>query len=149
MTGSGKPARMSRSRVRVSPGESVPGRASRPLPAPIPRRQGRGCAETSGDAAAELLARVLPLLAPLESLPEAVGKLRQLTDALTAELWSPERGLFLARDERTGRLRSELHYAMIDDILARGLQAYLDEFLERINAIGDRISRDFLLPLAA
>ena len=48
-----------------------------------------------------------------------------------------------------GRLRSELHYALIDDILARGLQAYLDEFLERINAIGDRISRDFLLPLAA
>ena len=27
--------------------------------------------------------------------------------------------------------------------------AWLTEFLERINAIGDRISRDFLLPLAA
>jgi uncharacterized alpha-E superfamily protein len=49
----------------------------------------------------------------------------------------------------TGMLDAELRYARVDDILARGLHAWLTEFLERINAIGDRISRDFLLPLAA
>ena len=48
-----------------------------------------------------------------------------------------------------GRLRAELQYARIEDILARGLHEYLTEFLERINEIGNRISRDFLVPLAA
>ena len=48
-----------------------------------------------------------------------------------------------------GRLHAELKYGRVDDILTQGLHAWLTEFLERINAIGDRISRDFLLPLAA
>lgn len=48
-----------------------------------------------------------------------------------------------------GRLHAELKYGRVDDILAQGLHAWLTEFLARINAIGDRVSRDFLLPLAA
>jgi uncharacterized alpha-E superfamily protein len=48
-----------------------------------------------------------------------------------------------------GMLRAELHYARIDDILRKGLHAYLTNFLERINGLGNRISRDFLVPLSA
>jgi uncharacterized alpha-E superfamily protein len=48
-----------------------------------------------------------------------------------------------------GRLDADLQYGRIDEILATGLHAYLTQFLERVNAIGVGISRDFLVPVAA
>jgi uncharacterized alpha-E superfamily protein len=48
-----------------------------------------------------------------------------------------------------GRLEADLHYGRIDEILATGLHAYLTQFLERVNALGAGISRDFLVPVAA
>lgn len=48
-----------------------------------------------------------------------------------------------------GKLLSELKYARIDEILATGLDAYLTQFLDRVNALGAHISKDFLLPSAA
>jgi uncharacterized alpha-E superfamily protein len=48
-----------------------------------------------------------------------------------------------------GRLRSELAFGRIDEILATGLHAYLTQFLERVNVLGGRISREFLMPHAA
>jgi uncharacterized alpha-E superfamily protein len=52
--------------------------------------------------------------------------------------------------ERTaGKLRADLQFGHIDEILATGLHAYLTQFLDRINALGARISRDFLMPSAA
>ncbi len=50
---------------------------------------------------------------------------------------------------RAGRLRSELQYSSIDEILAAGLHAWLSGFLDRVNALGARIGRDFLVPVAA
>ena len=50
---------------------------------------------------------------------------------------------------RAGRLRSDLRYGRIDEILATGLHAYLTEFLDRVNDLGFGISRDFLVPMAA
>jgi uncharacterized alpha-E superfamily protein len=50
---------------------------------------------------------------------------------------------------RAGRLRSDLQFGRIDEILATGLHAYLTEFLDRVNDIGVGISRDFLVPMAA
>ncbi len=50
---------------------------------------------------------------------------------------------------RAGRLRSDLQYGRIDEILATGLHAYLTEFLDRVNDLGIGISRDFLVPMAA
>jgi len=47
-----------------------------------------------------------------------------------------------------GRLRAELRFARIDEILANGLHAFLTQFLERVNALGTRISQTFLLPVA-
>ncbi len=49
--------------------------------------------------------------------------------------------------ERTaGKLRADLQFGHIDEILATGLHAYLTQFLDRINALGAKISKDFLVP---
>jgi uncharacterized alpha-E superfamily protein len=48
-----------------------------------------------------------------------------------------------------GRLRADLQYGRIDEILATGLHAFLTQFLERVYALGAGISRDFLVPVAA
>ncbi|QDL54030.1 alpha-E domain-containing protein [Rhodoferax aquaticus] len=48
---------------------------------------------------------------------------------------------------RAGKLRAELEYGRIDEILATGLHAYLSQFLDRVNDIGAHIGREFLVPL--
>jgi uncharacterized alpha-E superfamily protein len=48
-----------------------------------------------------------------------------------------------------GRLHAELKFNSMEEILRLGLHEYLTVFLERIYELGNRISRDFLLPLAA
>ena len=50
---------------------------------------------------------------------------------------------------RAGKLRAELQFGRIDEILATGLHAYLTQFLDRVNDLGMHISRDFLIPAAA
>ena len=50
---------------------------------------------------------------------------------------------------RAGRLRADLQYGRIDEILATGLHAYLTQFLDRVGALGVGISRDFLVPMAS
>ncbi|WP_194713840.1 alpha-E domain-containing protein [Noviherbaspirillum soli] len=55
-----------------------------------------------------------------------------------------------ARTERfAGRLHAQLKFANIDDILEQGLHDYLERFLADINELGNRVSRDFLLPISA
>ena len=49
---------------------------------------------------------------------------------------------------RAGRLRADLEYGRIDEILATGLHAYLTQFLDRVSDLGAGISRDFLVPTA-
>jgi uncharacterized alpha-E superfamily protein len=46
-----------------------------------------------------------------------------------------------------GRLRADLQYGRIDEILATGLHAYLIQFLDRVGTLGVGISRDFLVPM--
>ena len=48
---------------------------------------------------------------------------------------------------RAGRLRADLQYGRIDEILSTGLHAYLTQFLERVGTLGVGISRDFLVPV--
>ena len=48
---------------------------------------------------------------------------------------------------RAGKLKADLQYARIDEILSNGLHAFLTQFLDRVNALGARISRDFLVPV--
>ena len=47
---------------------------------------------------------------------------------------------------RAGKLKADLQYARIDEILSTGLHAFLTQFLDRVNELGGRISQDFLVP---
>ncbi len=47
-----------------------------------------------------------------------------------------------------GRLRADLQYGRIDEILLTGLHAFLTQFLERVHRVGLGISRDFLVPVS-
>ena len=57
------------------------------------------------------------------------------------------------RSEATSRLAAqlsaELRGARVGDILDGGLHAYLVDFLARVNDLASRVSRDFLVPIAA
>lgn len=46
-----------------------------------------------------------------------------------------------------GLLHAQLKYGRIEDILEQGLHEYLTDFMDRIYALGDGISRDFLVPV--
>ena len=52
-------------------------------------------------------------------------------------------------ERHAGRLRAELQYARIDEILANGLHAFLTQFMDRVNMLGNRISQTFLMPVYA
>ena len=47
---------------------------------------------------------------------------------------------------QAGRLRADLRYGHIDELLATGLHAFLTQFLDRVNQLGGHVSRDFLVP---
>ncbi|TSE37736.1 hypothetical protein Tfont_00734 [Tepidimonas fonticaldi] len=92
--------------------------------------------------------------------PERVAELLILRGdmprSLTACLDEVVRNLEAVRNDHSaeterhaGRLRAELRFARIDEILANGLHAFLTQFLERVNALGTRISQTFLLPVSA
>lgn len=92
--------------------------------------------------------------------PERVAELlilrgdmpRSLTACLTEVVHNLEqiRNDVSSETERfAGRLHSNLRFNSIDDIMKRGLHDYLTDFLEQIYELGNRLSRDFLLPLAA
>ena len=48
---------------------------------------------------------------------------------------------------RAGKLRAQLQYGRIDEILATGLHAFLTQFLDRVNDLGVHVSREFLVPV--
>ncbi|MFL9924383.1 alpha-E domain-containing protein [Herbaspirillum lusitanum] len=48
-----------------------------------------------------------------------------------------------------GKLHADLKFSSIEEVLDAGLHDYLTVFLERIFELGNRISKDFLVPLAA
>lgn len=69
------------------------------------------------------------------SLNEVVSNLKMVANDQSTET-----------QRRAGKLRAELEYGRIDEILATGLHAYLTQFLDRVNDLGAHISRDFLIP---
>ena len=69
------------------------------------------------------------------SLNEVVSNLKMVANDQSSET-----------QRRAGKLRSELQYGCIDEILATGLHAYLTQFLDRVNDLGAHISQDFLMP---
>jgi len=49
-------------------------------------------------------------------------------------------------ERMSGELHARLHYGKMDDIIRLGLHEYLMEFLTRISALGNEVSRQFLTP---
>ena len=68
-------------------------------------------------------------------MDEVVGNLRSVANEQSVETL-----------RRAGRLRADLRFGRIDEIMAGGLHAFLTQFLERVGALGLGISRDFLVP---
>jgi uncharacterized alpha-E superfamily protein len=69
-------------------------------------------------------------------MQEVVGNLKMVANEQSGETL-----------RQAGRLRADLQYGRIDEILATGLHAFLTQFLDRVNTIGAGISRDFLVPV--
>ena len=70
----------------------------------------------------------------LACLNEVMGNLAMVTSDASSET-----------QRRAGKLRADLQYARIDEILATGLHAFLTQFLDRVNELGAHISREFLV----
>lgn len=74
----------------------------------------------------------------LACMDEVVSNLREVRNEVSADT-----------ERIAGRMHAELQFGRIDDILQRGLHDTLTEFLADVYELGNRISRDFLVPLAA
>jgi len=49
-------------------------------------------------------------------------------------------------EQRLGRLRAELDYTQVADIISQGLHEYLDQFQTKLNLVGEAISETFFAP---
>jgi uncharacterized alpha-E superfamily protein len=74
----------------------------------------------------------------LACLEEVVLNLRQVSNDVSA-----------STERMAGKLHAELRFSTIDDILAEGMHDYLTRFLQCVYELGNGVSRDFLVPLAA
>jgi uncharacterized alpha-E superfamily protein len=91
--------------------------------------------------------------------PERVAELLILRADMPRSLHSSMReihsNLAAVRNNRSaeterlaGKLLATLQYSNIDDIMTVGLHSFLDDFLKQTADLGNRISRDFLVPLS-
>jgi uncharacterized alpha-E superfamily protein len=87
--------------------------------------------------------RVAELLIVRSDMPRSLlGCLSEVMSNLAMVTSDP-----LSETQRhAGKLRADLQYARIDEILANGLHAFLTQFLDRVNELGAHISREFLVP---
>ncbi len=69
------------------------------------------------------------------SLQGVVANLGRVSNSISGET-----------ERRAGKMLSDLQYGSLDEIMETGLHAYLTQFLDRVNELGGRISRDFLVP---
>ena len=69
------------------------------------------------------------------SMNEVVVNLKAVSNGISGET-----------ERVAGKLRADMQFDRIDEILSTGLHAYLTQFLDRVNGLGGRISRDFLMP---
>jgi uncharacterized alpha-E superfamily protein len=81
--------------------------------------------------------------------PDMPRSLLSSVRAVSENLERVSNGRSAETERRAGRLCAELRYGNVEDIMAGGLHGFLEQFLDRINDLGNRISQDFLLPLSA
>jgi len=88
--------------------------------------------------------RVAELLVLRQDMPRS---LHACFNQISAILDDVGRGKECAR--LAGAIHADLHYGKIDAILKRGLNAYLQELIQRSNDLGRQIAEDFLMVSAA
>ncbi|KFL53436.1 alpha-E domain-containing protein [Burkholderia pyrrocinia] len=86
--------------------------------------------------------RVAELLLLNPAMPRS---LRAAIDDFCMTLDKLKNGASAECEREAGRLRAELHYADIRKIRAQGLHAFLNESLERVYALGNMVSRAFMM----
>lgn len=91
-------------------------------------------------------ARIAELLMLRADMPRS---LLACMDEVVQNLLAVRNDVSADTERFAGRLRAELQFGKIEDILAAGLHDTLTRFLGDIYELGNRVSRDFLVPLAA
>jgi uncharacterized alpha-E superfamily protein len=87
--------------------------------------------------------RVAELLVLRDDMPRSLHSCMNFIFE-TLDLLCDEHSRELSR--QAGELHARLHYARTDEMIDFGLHEYLIDFLERISALGDEVSRVFLVP---
>ena len=91
-------------------------------------------------------ARVAELLMLRADMPRS---LLACMEQVVANLKAVRNDVSAETERLAGKMHAELQFARIEDILAAGLDATLDRFMKNVYALGNGISRDFLVPLGA
>lgn len=91
-------------------------------------------------------ARVAELLMLRADMPRS---LHACMEAVVANLKELSNSTSADTERFAGKLLAELQFARIEEILSAGLHDYLVRFFEHIFELGNRVSRDFLVPLDA
>jgi uncharacterized alpha-E superfamily protein len=89
--------------------------------------------------------RVAELLVLRADMPRSLHACMNLIDDILRDLCD-DRSRELER--MSGELHARLHYGRTDDIMRVGLHEYLMDFVDRIFALGNEVSRRFLVPAA-
>lgn len=89
--------------------------------------------------------RVVEFLLLDREFPRAVHYcLAEAEESLHAISGSPPDSFRNSAERRLGRLRSELAYAHVDEIIAGGLHEFIDSLQTRLNSVGDAIHETFV-----
>ena len=91
-------------------------------------------------------ARIAELLMLRADMPRS---LLACLDEVLSNLQAVRNDVSAETERCAGRLHAELKFGKIDDILKAGLHDTLTAFLQNVYELGNRVSRDFLVPLAA
>jgi uncharacterized alpha-E superfamily protein len=91
-------------------------------------------------------ARVAELLMLRADMPRS---LLACMEQVLANLKAVRNGVSAGTERLAGKMHADLQFARIEDVLAAGMDATLGRFMENIFALGNGISRDFLVPLGA
>jgi uncharacterized alpha-E superfamily protein len=91
-------------------------------------------------------ARVAELLMLRADMPRS---LLACMEQVVANLKAVRNDISLETERLAGKMHAELQFTRIEDVLDAGLDATLDRFMKNVYALGNGISRDFLVPLGA
>ncbi|KGF79383.1 hypothetical protein IA69_24785 [Massilia sp. JS1662] len=91
-------------------------------------------------------ARVAELLMLRADMPRS---LLACMEQVVANLKAVRNDVSAGTERLAGKMHAELQFARIEDVLAAGVDETLGAFMENIYALGNGISRDFLVPLGA